>query len=45
MPPVCRVCRHEARPEIDRLLAADGASLRDIAGRYGDLSKSSLARH
>lgn len=40
----CTVCDHPRRAAINRLLATDRRSLRDIAGRFG-LSKSSVARH
>ena len=39
----CTICRHAERASIDQALVR-GASLRDIAGRYG-LSKSSVERH
>lgn len=39
----CSTCADARRPEIDALLVS-GASLRDIAGRFGT-SKSALSRH
>jgi hypothetical protein len=44
MPQNCSVCGHEQRSAIDAALV-DGASLRDIAGRFPGLSKSALSRH
>lgn len=43
MATTCRICTHEQRKDIDYDLI-DGATIRDIAGRY-DLSKSSVDRH
>jgi DNA-binding transcriptional ArsR family regulator len=40
----CTVCAHPRRRRIDRELAADELSFRELAARYG-LSKSALARH
>lgn len=42
--PICSVCAHPQREDIDRLLVAGTDSLRDIAGRFR-LSKSALERH
>jgi len=39
----CSACSDARRPELDALIVS-GASLRDIAGRFGT-SKSALARH
>ncbi len=44
MPPVCTVCPHEHRREIDNALVL-GQSSRSIAGRYGIGSKSTVDRH
>jgi len=41
--PQCSVCAHADRATVDKTLVA-GASLRDVAGRFG-LTKSSVERH
>ena len=44
MPRRCTVCDHPEREAIDKALVS-GGSIRDIAGHYNGISKSSLARH
>lgn len=44
MPRVCTVCAHPERDKIDRALALESSSFRDIAGHYG-LGKSAVERH
>jgi hypothetical protein len=41
---VCTVCNHPEAFEINEKLIVEGASVRDIAGRYG-LEKSTVQRH
>lgn len=40
----CSVCDHAQRAEIDRALVSEGASIRDVAGRF-NLGRSAVARH
>ena len=44
MPPVCTLCRHPDRAEIDAALVAPSEPLRIIAGRFGT-SSATLLRH
>ena len=43
-PGYCSVCNHPESFEINEELIVEGASVRDIAGRYG-LEKSTVQRH
>lgn len=40
----CSICTHSERNRIDRCLLA-GQPLRDIAGQFGQITRSSLSRH
>lgn len=44
MPRTCTVCAHPERAEIDSALVS-GESTRQIAGRYGSLSRAAIRRH
>lgn len=44
MPRTCTMCVHPDKAAIDQALLA-GTGLRDIAGQYRDVSRSSLQRH
>jgi transposase-like protein len=44
MPPVCRVCQHPQKADIDKLLVNGRTSLRNIAEQFGT-SATALHRH
>lgn len=44
MAAICLICQHQGREEIDRLLIG-GSTLREITGKFPDVSKSALHRH
>jgi len=44
MPRVCKACLHKNRKQIDEAYL-DGETVRDIEGRFPDLSRASIQRH